>query len=258
MASGTTSRPPDRSARLARLDWRDIAHQMDTEGCAVLPGLLDDDELDLLASGYEQFEGVQRVRMEEQALGVGDLFCFRRQLPAGLTFWRHGLYPPLAAIANAWNVALDIAHRYPEELERFLAQNRAAGQTRPQSSVSRIPAGGYQALHQNALGDPVFPLQLVAMLNEPGRDFTGGEFVLTEQRPRMQSRPIVLPLRRGDVAVIPVAHRPVRGAKGFYRVNLKHAVSRVRSGQRMGLDILFHDAPAGSAPGINPAQPTPG
>jgi hypothetical protein len=168
-----------------------------------------------------------------------------RPLPAPLEELRNAFYRGLAPIANRWKDALDIPHRYPDTLDAFLMQNRKAGQVWAQSNLTRLPADGYQTLHQRSDGEQVFPLQLVALLSEPEKDFTGGEFVMTEQRPRMQSRPMVLPLRRGDVAVIAVAQRPFKGSKGYYRVNLKHAISRVRSGERIGLELMFHDAKRG-------------
>ena len=165
--------------------------------------------------------------------------------PPLVTDLRTSFYRHLAPVANRWNELLDVSHRYPDTLDTFSLQNRKAGQARSQSNLSRLREGDYQALHQRSDGEHVFPLQLVALLSEPGKDFTGGEFVMTEQRPRMQSRPMVPPLRRGNVAIIAVAQRPHKGTKGYYRGNLKHAISRVRSGERIGLKLLFHDARRG-------------
>ena len=200
---------------IARLDWAGIGTQLDQEGYAVLPGLLSESQVhDLMA-------------LRDNASLVEDLrTCF---------------YKHLAPVANRWNEVLDVADRYPATLDTFLAQNRKVGETRSPANLSRLREGDYEPLHQRNDAEQVFPLQLVALLSAPGKDFTGGEFVMTEQRPRMQSRPMVLPLREGDLAIIAVAQRPHRGTKGCYRVNLKHAISRVRSGERFGLELVLHD-----------------
>jgi len=205
---------------VARLDWASIATQLDQEGYAVIPGLLGE----ILSEGQVR----DLATPHGSASIVADL--------------RTSFYEHLAPVANRWNDVLDVSNRYPDTLDKFLAQNRDAGQIRSQPDLTRLRAGDYQPLHQRSDGERVFPLQLVALLSEPGTDFTGGEFVMTEQRPRMQSRPMVLPLRKGDVAVIAVARRPHKGTKGWYRVNLKHAIARVRSGERVGLELLLHDA----------------
>lgn len=230
---------------IARLNWADIATQLDREGYAVLRGLLKDSQVHELAALRGTASADDRVSLASEGLGRGDLFYFLRPLPALLEELRTAFYRRLAPIANRWRDALDISRRYPDTLNAFLMQNRKAGQACMQSNLTRLLADDYQALHQHSEGEQVFPLQLVALLSEPERDFTGGEFVITEQRPRMQSRPMVLPLRRGDVAVIAVAQRPFKGSKGYYRVNLKHAISRVRGGERVGLELMFHDANRG-------------
>ena len=201
---------------VARLDWAGIGAQLDQEGYAVIPGLLCESQVRDLATLHGSANIVANLLM---------------------SFYRH-----LAPLANRWNDVLDVSHRYPDTLDAFLAQNREAGQIRSRSDLTRLRAGEYQALHQQSDGERVFPLQLVALLSEPGTEFIGGEFVMTEQRPRMQSRPMVLPLRKGDMAIITVARRPHKGTKGWYRVNLKHAIARVRSGERIGLELLFHDS----------------
>ena len=233
------------SESIARLNWADITTELDREGYAVLRSLLSDSQVRELAALRGKACVGDRVSLASEELGRGDLFYFSRLLPALLEELLTAFYRHLAPIANRWRDAFDISRRYPDTLDAFLMQNRKAGQVCAQSNLTRLPADGYQTLHQRSDGEQVFPLQLVALLSEPEKDFTGGEFVITEQRPRMQSRPMVLPLRRGDVAVIAVAQRPFKGSKGYYRVNLKHAVSRVRSGERVGLELMFHDAKRG-------------
>lgn len=201
---------PDMS--LGRLDWVDIAAQLDAEGYALLPGWLDADAAGRLAS-------------QAQAAS----------LPAPLEAWSRAFYPHLAAIAERWNDILGAGGRYPAELAD-------SGQVRAQSHLNRLGVGDYVPLHQRGDGGQVFPLQVVALLSVPGKDFLGGEFVMTEQRPRMQSRPMVLPLQLGDAAIIATAERPVKGSAGYYRVKLRHAISRVREGQRIGMELSFHDA----------------
>lgn len=223
-----------------RLEWTDIAHQLDIEGYAVLPGFMAPEQAHKLT---QQSETLRHVSLASADLGRGDLFFFGAQLPTSIQNWRTAFYRHLAPIANHWNETLNIAYRYPGEHDEFLERNREAGQSRPLSHLSRLNEADYLALHQRDEGEHLFPLQVVALLNKPGDDFRGGEFVMTEQRPRMQSRPMVLPLQAGDAAIISTAQRPFKGAKGFYRVNLKHAVSRVRSGTRFGLELSFHDAP---------------
>jgi len=229
-------------APLDRLNWTDIGLQLDAEGHVVLPGLLGVDVARDLAQ-QATAAGARRVALESDDLGRGELFYLGAGMPAPLELWRTALYRRLVAIANRWNETLGVALRYPAELGDFLRRNREAGQTRAQSHLSRLGGEGHVSLHQRNDGEQVFPMQIVAVLSEPGVDFHGGEFVMTEQRPRMQSRPAVLPLKLGDVAVIATAERPVKGSQGYYRVNLKHAISRVRKGERIGLELLFHDAP---------------
>lgn len=228
-------------ATLDSLDWLDIGLQLDAEGHAVLPGLLGTDVARCLAQRITE-SGASRVGLESGDPGSGELFYFGAGMPAPLEQWRVALYRRLVVVANRWNDILGVDHRYPEELEDFLQRNRKAGQTRAQSYLSRLRVEDHMPLHQRNDGEQVFPMQIVAVLSEPGVDFQGGEFVMTEQRPRMQSRPMVLPLSLGDVAIIATAERPFRGTRGYYRVNLKHAISRVRKGERIGLELSFHDA----------------
>lgn len=229
-------------AYIERLNWADIADQLDIEGHALLPGLLGTDAMRDLTRQTEIMGATHRVALVSSDTGRGELFYFAADLPAPLQAWRADFYRHLAVVANGWNEALGIDHRYPSGLDDFLRRNREAGQTRGQSHLSRLGLDDYLPLHRRNAGEQVFPLQIVALLSEPGEDFQGGEFVMTEQRPRMQSRPMVLPLARGDAAIIGTAERPFKGGRGHYRVNLRHAVSRVRSGERIGLELIFHQA----------------
>jgi hypothetical protein len=225
------------------LDSADIAAQLDAEGYAVLPRAFAPEEAREFTAQADTLTSLHRASLDSLDLGQGDILRFGCRLPAPWAAWREALYRGLVPVANRWNDALDVEYRYPSELEAFLQLNREAGQTQPLSHLNRLSEGDYLALHQSNEGDHVFPLQVVALLSEPGKDFQGGEFVLTERRPRMQSRPMVLPLGPGDMAIITTAQKPFRGTRGFYRVNLKHAISRVRQGERIGVELSFHDAP---------------
>jgi len=231
------------ASRVTALDWNAIATDLDAHGCAMLAGLLTSDECVELARRYAddgQFRS--RVVMSRHGFGRGEYKYFAYPLPEPVASLRTALYPPLAAVANRWHEAMGIENRYPAEHAAFLARCREAGQARPTPLLLQYGAGDYNCLHQDLYGDLAFPLQVAILLAEPGVAFTGGEFVLTEQRPRMQSRVEVVPLSRGDGVIFPVHHRPVRGTRGVYRVNLRHGVSRVRSGHRATLGIIFHDA----------------
>jgi hypothetical protein len=228
-----------------RLDWASITAQLDAEGCAMVRGLLDARTARALARQVTAARTV-RVPLSSIELGRGELFYFEGRLPAPLETWRTGFYRHLAVIADRWNEALGVDGRYPAQLDGFVQRNRLAGQTRAQSCLSHLGVEDHVSLHQRNDGEQVFPMQLVALLSDPGTDFRGGEFVMVEQRPRMQSRPMVLPLELGDVAIITTAERPFKGSRGHYRVNLKHAISRVREGGRIGLELSFHDAPCAS------------
>jgi hypothetical protein len=225
-----------------RLDWADITAQLDSEGYALLPGLMDEADAQRLTRLPQTLGATHRVLLESMDLGRGEIFPLGPALPAPLEAWRTGLYRHLAVIANRWNDTLGVSSRFPADLEAFLWRNRQAGQVRAQSHLSRLGAEDYVALHQRSEGDHVFPMQIVALLSRPGVDFHGGELVMVEQRPRMQSRPMVVPLQLGDVAIITTAERPFQGARGPYRVDLKHAISRVHSGGRIGVELTFHDA----------------
>ncbi len=225
------------------LDWRRIGEELDTHGCAVISGMLAADACAMLAASYADDASFRsRIVMSRHGFGRGEYKYLAYPLPKLVADLRTALYPPLATIANRWNDALGSDDRYPAEHTAFLERCHAAGQTRPTPLLLQYGVGDYNCLHQDLYGEHVFPLQVACLLSEPGSDFTGGEFVLTEQRPRLQSRAEVVPLNRGDAVVFPVHHRPVRGTRGIYRVNLRHGVSRVRSGHRHTLGIIFHDA----------------
>jgi uncharacterized protein len=230
-------------AAVAALDWTRLGEELDAHGCAVLRCLLSENECAALAASYADDALFRsRIVMARHGFGRGEYKYFAEPLPELVAALRAALYPPLAAIANRWNAALGLDVRYPAEHAAFLARCHAAGQTKPTPLLLQYGEGDYNCLHQDLYGEHVFPLQVAFLLSEPGRDFTGGEFVLTEQRPRMQSRAEVVPLGRGDGVVFPVHHRPVEGSRGAYRVNLRHGVSRIRSGRRHTLGVIFHDA----------------
>jgi hypothetical protein len=233
----------DIGERVAAADWARIAADLDQSGWALLPGLLTDAACAELAGLYPD-DGHFRstIVMARHGFGRGEYKYFAFPLPPLIAVLRAALYVPLAEIANRWNEAMGIAVRYPPAHGDFLARCHEAGQTRPTPLLLRYAEGDYNCLHQDVYGEHVFPLQVVVLLSQPGEDFTGGEFVLTEQRPRMQSRAEVVPLRRGDAAIFAVHHRPVQGSRGSYRVNLRHGVSRLRSGRRYTAGIIFHDA----------------
>ena len=216
---------------------------LDTYGCAVLPRLLSADNCAEIAAWYgEPARFRTTVTMARHGFGRGEYRYFAYPLPDAVQRLRSELYPELAAIANRWNAALREPGRFPGDHAAYLARCHAAGQVRPTPLLLRYGPGDYNCLHQDLYGEHVFPLQVAILLDQPGHDFEGGEFVLTEQRPRMQSRVEVVPLSQGDAVVFPVRTRPVRGARGVYRVNLRHGVSRLRAGRRHTLGIIFHDA----------------
>ena len=225
------------------LDWERVSQDLDTQGSAVVEGLLSPDECQALAGLYPKGRHIpQPVVMERHGFGRGEYKYFSYPLPDLIAALRTAIYPHLVPIANRWNDAMGIDVRYPEKHADFIERCHRAGQVRPTPLLLQYGAGDYNCLHQDLYGEHVFPLQLTILLSKPENDFTGGEFVMTEQRPRMQSRPIVVPLRQGDGVVFAVHHRPVPGTRGAYRVNLRHGVSRVRSGHRHTLGIIFHDA----------------
>ena len=229
--------------RIDGIDWHQVDTELDAQGAAVIEHLLAPAECDAIASLYPRDEVFRsRVVMAQHGFGRGEYRYFCYPLPRLIADFREAFYPRLAPIANRWHEAMGLPVRFPDRHAEFIARCHAAGQRRPTPLLLQYGAGDYNCLHQDLYGEHVFPLQVVLLLSEPGRDFDGGEFVLTEQRPRMQSRPLVLALRQGDAAVIAVQHRPVHGTRGVYRVNLRHGVSRVRAGQRHTAGIIFHDA----------------
>jgi hypothetical protein len=233
----------DIAARVAAIDWRQATSDLDALGCAVLKGLLSAEECRALAALYpDDTHFRSRVVMGRHGFGRGEYKYFSYPLPNLIAELRPALYAPLHGIANRWNEAMGINIRYPESHDGFLKRCHAAGQVRPTPLLLQYGAGDYNCLHQDLYGEHVFPLQVAILLSEPGRDFSGGEFVLTEQRPRMQSRAEVVPLLQGDAVAFAVHVRPVQGTRGFYRVNMRHGVSRVRSGHRHTVGVIFHDA----------------
>ena len=225
------------------LDWPAIGEQLDRQAYAIHDGLLTADDCESLTARYDQEARFRsRVVMARHNFGRGEYKYFSYPLPRLIAGLRETLYPPLADIANRWNQSMRIDARYPTDRAAFIARCHRAGQTRPTPLLLRYGPGDYNCLHQDLYGEHVFPLQVAVLLSAPGRDFTGGEFVLTEQRPRMQSRAEVVPLGQGDAVIFPVQHRPVQGKRGVYRVTLRHGVSRVRSGARHTLGVIFHDA----------------
>ena len=231
------------AARLETVDWTMIQTDLDDRGWAVLPGLLDSRECVEISSLWDEQDRFRsRVLMARHGFGRGEYRYLSYPLPGRVAALRTILYPPLAAIANRWGEALGVEHSYPDSHADFLERCHEAGQAKPTPLLLRYGPGDYNALHQDLYGAHVFPLQAAILLSVPGADFDGGEFLLTEQRPRMQSRGSVVPLGQGDAVVFAVAQRPVRGTRGWYRTNMRHGVSTVRSGERTTLGIIFHDA----------------
>jgi hypothetical protein len=236
-------RPPSIAQRIESYNWDAINFELDAYGAAVIGPLISPDQCKTLIDGYDNEDLYRsRVVMARHGFGRGEYKYFTRPLPSIIAELRENLYPYLAKIANRWNEAMGIDVRYPAEHEVFKARCHAAGQAKPTPLILKYEAGDYNCLHQDIYGEHVFPLQITFLLSKPGEEFTGGEFTLTEQRPRMQSRVEVVPLRQGMGVIFPVHHRPVKGARGTFRVNMRHGVSRVRSGQRFTMGVIFHDA----------------
>ena len=234
---------PTIAARVATLDWTAIEACLDRDACAVVPSLLSQNECEVVSALYAADTRFRsRVVMARHNYGSGEYKYFAYPLPRLVGGLRTAFYPPLAAIANRWNAAMGLDIRFPDKHKAFIQRCHAAGQIKPTPLMLQYGAGDYNCLHQDLYGDHVFPLQVAFLLSSPGTDFTGGEFVLTEQRPRMQSRAEVISLRQGDGVIFPVRHRPRASKRGVYRVNVRHGVSRVRAGHRQTLGIIFHDA----------------
>jgi hypothetical protein len=230
-------------ASIEDADWAAVGASLDERGYCLLGGVLDADECRRIAGLYDDESRFRsRIVMARHGFGRGEYKYFGYPLPGIVAALRESLYPRLAPIANRWNEAMRLEARFPPTHGEFLERCHAAGQTRPTPLVLRYGPGDFNALHQDLYGEHVFPLQVAFLLSEPSTDFTGGELVLTEQRPRMQSRATVVPIRRGDGVVFAVNHRPRSGARGFYRVTMRHGVSEIRSGSRFTLGIIFHDA----------------
>ena len=240
-----SARRANRSAevRVGDQDWSELASELNNHGCAVMEKLLSPEECAEIAALYpHEAHFRSHVHMARHGFGKGEYRYFRYPLPDLIGALRTALYPRLAEVASDWNERLGLAQRYPADHAAFLKQCHDNGQMRPTPLLLQYGPGDFNCLHQDLYGDLAFPLQVAILLSEPGEDFTGGEFVLTEQRPRMQSRAEVVPLTQGDAVIFAVHNRPVQGTKGQYRVNLRHGVSRLRSGMRHTVGIIFHDA----------------
>lgn len=239
----TITSAKDIAQRMKTIEWERVSQDLDAQGSAIVKRLITPVECDGLAKLYLEDDIFRsRVVMAQHGFGRGEYKYFSYPLPDIIAGLRTAIYPHLAPIANRWNTAMGIDVHYPEKHADFIARCHDAGQLKPTPLLLQYRAGDYNSLHQDLYGEHVFPLQIAILLSEPERDFTGGEFVLTEQRPRMQSRPEVVQLHQGDAVIFAVHHRPVQGTRSVYRVNLRHGVSRVRSGQRHTLGIIFHDA----------------
>lgn len=229
--------------RVDAVDWEQVSQDLDAQGNAMIERLLSPEECQALASLYPKDDIFRsRVVMARHGFGRGEYKYFSYPLPPLIERFRTAVYPYLVPIANRWNQAMGLDVRYPLKHADFITRCHQAGQIRPTPLLLQYGANDYNCLHQDLYGEHVFPFQIAILLSEPDQDFTGGEFVLTEQRPRMQSRPMVVPLRQGDGVVFAVHNRPVQGSRSVYRVNLRHGVSRIRSGHRHTLGIIFHDA----------------
>ena len=234
---------PHPATRLAGVDWAALERELDAGGHAVIPALLGAQECQTLVALYPGEPGFRsRVVMARHGFGKGEYKYFDYPLPGLVQELRSSFYPALVPIAERWSAALATNVSYPTEHSQFLERCHAAGQAKPTPLLLSYQPGDYNCLHQDLYGEHVFPLQVAVLLSEPTRDFEGGEFVMTEQRPRMQSRAMVVPLRQGDAVVFAVHQRPVQGVRGPYRVNLRHGVSSVRAGRRYTLGVIFHDA----------------
>ncbi|MCE6980775.1 proline hydroxylase [Pseudomonas frederiksbergensis] len=225
------------------LDWTVLEQHLDQDGCALIQSFLSPETCDEISALYDRPEPFRsKVVMARHGFGRGEYKYFKYPLPDPVARLRSALYPRLVPIANRWYECMDLPTRFPELHEAFLQRCHAAGQERPTPLLLQYGPQDYNCLHQDLYGEHVFPLQVAILLSEPHEDFTGGEFVLTEQRPRMQSRPQVIGLKKGDALIFAVNQRPVKGVRGYYRVTMRHGVSRLHSGKRHTLGIIFHDA----------------
>jgi uncharacterized protein len=231
------------SKRIEQLHWDALGEHLHLHGYARTAPLLTVDECQAISAKYSEDKLYRsRVVMARHGFGLGEYKYFQYPLPDMHQAMREALYPPIARIANHWQEVMGIEQRFPATLKGMIARCHEAGQTKPTPLILKYGAGDYNCLHQDLYGDQVFPLQAVFLLSEPNVDFTGGEFVLVEQRPRMQSKPLVVPLLQGEAVIFAVHHRPKQGTRGSYRVNLRHGVSEVLSGERFTTGIIFHDA----------------
>ncbi len=229
--------------RMAQRNWPEIHTSLDADGWAIAPSLLTDAEADLIAGLYDRPSGFRsRIIMSRHGFGRGEYKYFSYPLPPLIEAIRTGAYPYLAPLANRWVERMGRGERFPPTHADFLARCHEAGQLRPTPLLLTYGPGDYNCLHRDLYGEQVFPIQIAILLDEPGRDFEGGEFVMTEQRPRLQSRPMVLPLHKGDATIFAVNSRPVKGTRGDYQVRLNHGVSKIRSGRRRTVGVIFHDA----------------
>lgn len=233
----------DLTQRIAQTNWAAIAESLNNKGYATIPGILSADECDALINQYAEDALYRKtIIMENHGYGMGQYRYYNYPLPAIVQQLREGVYPNIAPVANNWMKALGIEKTFPDTLNELTEQCHQHGQNRPTPLLLKYGKGGYNAMHQDLYGEIFFPMQLVVCLNEPGKDFEGGEFVLVEQRPRMQSKAIVLNPGKGDMLAFTTNFRPVMGTRGYYRVNMRHGVSELRSGQRHTLGVIFHDA----------------
>jgi hypothetical protein len=229
--------------RVGAIDWGQASRDLDAEGSAMIERFLSPADCQEIVGLYEKNDIFRsRVVMAQHGFGRGEYKYFSYPLPRLIEALRTAFYPHLVPVANRWNKAMGIDVQYPDQHASYIERCHRAGQVRPTPLMLQYGADDYNCLHQDLYGEHLFPLQLTILLSEPDKDFTGGEFVLTEQRPRMQSRPVVVPLRQGDGVLFAVNNRPVHGTRGFYRVKMRHGVSRVRWGRRHTVGIIFHDA----------------
>jgi hypothetical protein len=241
--STAVAKKAESATEVERYDWDEIGATLNAFGAAVLPKLMTASECEDIATLYADEKHFRsHIHMARHGFGRGEYRYFKYPLPARIAALRTALYAQIAPFANAWNERMNIAVRYPQRHTDYLKLCHEAGQTRPTPLLLQYGPGDFNCLHQDLYGELAFPMQITVLLSKPERDFTGGEFVLTEQRPRMQSRVEVVPLEQGDAVLFAVHNRPVQGSKGAYRVNMRHGVSRIRSGHRHTLGIIFHDA----------------